>query len=351
MGKNKLWEAFAADKRILFVGSICTLILLALLASQGINGLNPSSIALNGLMYLVMLMFFIVWRNIRLIVIERPDQLFLTIWQREMTEERKGRVIRAIPTIGLLFIFMPVFSALKSAVSLFNNFQWDQTFIEWDRALFGMDAWQLFHPLLFYPAILAIIAFLYHLWLFLIYAGGLYFAFKLEQPELRERYFVSYFLIWTVIGGLMAIYFSSVGPCFAYPLLGIPDFEPLMAELRAANSQIPIMVLDVQDELILWQQNSENGLGRGITAMPSMHVSLALLFFLAVRRVSSKAAWIFGLFFCVICVGSVVTAYHYAVDGIVAAAATYVIWVATGFALKHRSPSINLAAGQTASNA
>ncbi|MBK7163129.1 MAG: phosphatase PAP2 family protein [Sphingomonadales bacterium] len=136
-----------------------------------------------------------------------------------------------------------------------------------------------------------------------------------------------------MVGGLLAMYFSSVGPCFAYPLLGITDFQPLMAELRQANGQFPIMVLDVQDKLALWQKYGENGLGGGITAMPSMHVSLALLFFLAVRRISAKAAWVFGLFFCVICVGSVVTGYHYAVDGLVAAAATYIIWVMTGFVL------------------
>lgn len=337
MGKNKLLEAFAADKRLLMVGSICTLLLVALLASQGINGLKPSSIALNGLMYLVMLMFFIVWRNIRLIVIERPDQLFLTIWQREMTQEGKERVVRAIPTVVLLFTFMPVFSAMKSAIPLFNEFQWDQTFIEWDLALFGIDAWQLLYPILFYPITLAAIAFLYHLWIFLIYAGGLYFAFKLDQPEVRERYFISYFSIWTIIGGLMAIYFSSVGPCFAYPLLGIPHFEPLMEKLRSANNHIPIMVLDVQAELVRWQLHGENGLGRGITAMPSMHVSLALLFFLAVRQISTKAGLVFGLFFLIICVGSIVTGYHYAVDGIVAAAATYIIWVAVGVALKFKS--------------
>lgn len=337
MEKSKLLTSIVADRYVLSVGMFCTLLLLALLASHGLNGLNLIGVALNGLMYLVMLMFFVIGRNIRLIVIERPDRLIKTLWQREITDERKARIFQTLPLIALLFIFMPVFSALKSAVSVFNAFQWDRTFIEWDRALLGMDAWELFYPILFYPIILACIAALYHLWLLLIYAGGLYFAFKLDQPELRERYFISYFLIWTVIGGLMAIYFSSVGPCFAYPLMGISDFEPLMDKLHMANSQIPIMVLNVQDELITWQQNSENGLGRGITAMPSMHVSLALLFFLTVRQVSNMAGWVFGVFFLIICVGSIVTGYHYAVDGIVATVATYIIWVAVGVALKFKS--------------
>ncbi len=330
---ERLVAVIKADRRILIIALICGGLFLILLASKGILGLRPMSVFLNSAMYFFFIVFVVFWRNRRLIFIERPDKLLLTLWQYETTPVRIDRVIQAMPVIIALCLFMPLFSAMKSAIPLFNEFQWDQTFIEWDRALFGMDAWRLFYPALFSPLILALIAFLYHLWIFLLYASGIFFAFHLSNRELRERFFVSYFLAWTIVGGLLAMYFSSVGPCFAYPLLGITDFQPLMAELRQANGQFPIMVLDVQDKLALWQKYGENGLGGGITAMPSMHVSLALLFFLAVRRISAKAAWVFGLFFCVICVGSVVTGYHYAVDGLVAAAATYIIWVMTGFVL------------------
>jgi membrane-associated phospholipid phosphatase len=60
--------------------------------------------------------------------------------------------------------------------------------------------------------------------------------------------------------------------------------------------------------------------------MPSMHVSIAFLFYLAMRHVSRAAKWLFFAFFVVILVGSVHLAYHYALDGIVSIAVTAVLW-------------------------
>jgi hypothetical protein len=336
---GKMVASARADKYILLTALTCGSILLLLLASKSIWGLSSLSVATNSVLYFFVVILYVGWRILKLIVIERPNRLLATIWQRGLTAERRVSICRAISIVVALCVFMPIFSTMKSAIPLFSAFQWDNSFIEADRAIFGTDAWQLFYPAMFHPYILALIAFLYHLWILLIYAGGLYFAFKLDQPELRERYFISYFLSWTVIGSFMALAFASVGPCFVQPLFGIDDFEPLMALLEKANSQIPIMVLDVQAELLLWQKHGEDGLGRGITAMPSMHVSLALLFFLAMRQVSAKAGWLFGGFFAVICIGSVVTGYHYAVDGIVSAFVTCLIWFAVGYAQKLLNPA------------
>ncbi|HMS20822.1 phosphatase PAP2 family protein [uncultured Sphingorhabdus sp.] len=334
---NRFVDAIKADIKIIFVAALCCSLLLFILASKSISGLKPDSIIYNTILFFAIWFLLISFRIIRIMFIDKPKNLINTIIENEININILSNYIRASPVIILLCIYMPIFSSMKSAIPLFNNFQWDPVFIEWDRWIFGKDAWKIFHPLLFQPIILAIIALLYHMWILLIYAGGLFFAFKLENPDLRQRYFISYFLVWTLIGGLMATYFSSVGPCFADPLLGIADFEPLMDELTRANDQFPIIVLDVQKGLIQWQHHGERGLGSGITAMPSMHVSLALLFFLAVRHLSQTAKWVFALFFCITCVGSIVTGYHYAVDGIVAAAATLFIWMAVGFAFRFKS--------------
>jgi len=67
-----------------------------------------------------------------------------------------------------------------------------------------------------------------------------------------------------------------------------------------------------------------------------MHVSQALLFFLAMRRVSRGAGLLFGIFFIAILIGSVHLGYHYAVDGYVSIAVTGLIWALAGQYVRRR---------------
>lgn len=64
--------------------------------------------------------------------------------------------------------------------------------------------------------------------------------------------------------------------------------------------------------------------------MPSMHVAMAFLFWLAMRRISRLHGNVFLGFFFVTWIGSVHLAYHYAVDGIVAVIAVWAIWRISG---------------------
>lgn len=241
------------------------------------------------------------------------------------------RQLRAVPLLALLSVFMIYFGGMKSAIPLFNPFSWDQTFIRWDAALgFGYDPWRILHPLIGYPVVTSALAALYHLWILLIYAGSIYLGAYQTDELLRTRYFVSYFLCWSLVGVALAVLFSSVGPAFMQPLFGDPRFAPLMDYLQQADKQFPVMVLTVQQQLLDWQAGGELGLGRGISAMPSMHISLATLFWLAMRKISARAGWFFGVFALLIFVGSIHTGYHYALDGIVAATATLAIWWIVG---------------------
>jgi hypothetical protein len=257
-----------------------------------------------------------------------PTQFLVGIYRARLADPR---ALARLPLLAITIAFMPFFSTLKSMIPLFNDFAWDPVFIAWDRALFfGHDAADALQPLVGYPLITSLLAVLYHAWIMLIYVGVLFFLFYRAAAPVGRRYFLCFVLIWTLIGGGLATVFASVGPCFVGPIFGDPTFAAHMAYLEAANEQFPVLTLNVQDLLLQWYHESARGLGSGITAMPSMHVAMAQLTWLGMRRVSHAAGRWFFAFFVMIWIGSVHLAYHYAVDGLVAVIATTAIWAACG---------------------
>ncbi|WP_338445735.1 phosphatase PAP2 family protein [Pelagerythrobacter marensis] len=305
----------------------------ALLASRGIV-LDAGPVLANAHIYLFSIVAWVAVDAACYLARHRPQEPFAALHRRYAGPAAIRRWIAGAPLLALCILLMPFFSKMKAAIPLFNAYTWDATFIAWDRAIFfGYDAWQVLQPLFGYPPVTALLGLLYQLWFLLLYVGCLYMAFAAIDPGLRRRFFLSYTLSWSVIGGGAATLLASVGPCFLGPLLGDPAFDAQMAYLHAADAQIPVMPLAVQQMLLDWHHNDANGLGSGITAMPSMHVAIAFLFWLAVRRISPRAGrWMFA-FFVLTWIGSVHLAYHYAVDGLVSVVLVAALWRISGAAI------------------
>ncbi len=264
----------------------------------------------------------------------RPDQPLAHLKSRYSSAAAKQAALAGLPLLLICIALLPFFSKMKAAIPLFNEYSWDNAFIEWDRAIFfGRDAWEVLQPVLGYPLITAFLALLYQLWFLLLYPGCLYFAFGKVDAGLRRQFFLTYVLSWTVIGGAMATWLASVGPVFVGPLLGDARFDDQMAYLNAANESLPIMTLTVQQMLLDWYAADANGLGSGITAMPSMHCAIAFLFWLAMRQISRRAGIFFAVFFAITWLSSVHLAYHYAVDGLVSLVAVAFLWKLSAFVL------------------
>ncbi len=293
------------------------------------KGVPPSFIGIwvNMRLFALFLIVIAAFDSTRQLFKHRPDSPVDFLKARYSTPEFKRTVLAGLPMMAVAIVLLPFFSKMKAAIPLFNDYTWDDAFIAWDRAIFfGYDGWEVLQPVLGFPVVTAFLALLYQLWFLLLYPGVLYFAFAQVESPLRRQFFLSYVLSWTVVGGAMATWLASVGPCFVGPLLGDPRFDEQMAYLNAANEQVPVMTLKVQGLLIEWFNTDANGLGSGITAMPSMHVAIAFLYWLAMRRVSPRLGLFFGVFFAITWISSVHLAYHYAVDGLVSIVAVAAIW-------------------------
>jgi hypothetical protein len=68
----------------------------------------------------------------------------------------------------------------------------------------------------------------------------------------------------------------------------------------------------------------------GISAMPSLHVALAVLFACAGFACHRAAGWAMTAFAFVIWFGSVHLGWHYAVDGLIGGALAVVLWKVAG---------------------
>jgi membrane-associated phospholipid phosphatase len=87
---------------------------------------------------------------------------------------------------------------------------------------------------------------------------------------------------------------------------------------------------------MLWESyETSEGMISGISAMPSMHVATAVLFFLCARGAGiAWLSWATGIFAVMIQIGSVLLAWHYAVDGYAGALLALGCWWLAGWWVK-----------------
>ena len=330
---QRLTRRWIGEVPVLAIGAALMALCLALLFSKGINP-GVGGILANAQIFFMFLVVLACWDAGRELYKHRPDSPVAHLKARYSAPGFTRGVLAGLPMLGIAIVLLPYFSKMKSAIPLFNDYSWDQTLIEWDRAIFfGYDAWEVLQPVLGFPIVTAFLALLYQLWFLLLYPGVMFFAFAKIDPAVRRQFFLSYVLSWTMIGGAMATWLASVGPCFVGPMLGDPTFDAQMAYLYAANEEVPIMVLPVQEMLLEWYGKAENGLGSGITAMPSMHCAIAFLYWLAMRRISVAWGHFFAGFAIITWISSVHLAYHYAVDGLVSLIAVVAIWKFSQFVI------------------
>jgi len=252
---------------------------------------------------------------------------------------RRDRLVSLIWPPILFAALMAGFNAFKQMVLPAAGFGFDGAFAAVDRILFlGRDPWTVTHLLFGGRWATMILDSLYHGWFVPMSLGVAVCAFLAADAfRLRTQYLLTYMGIWILIGSLAAFAVPSMGPCFTGALLTGPDpFGDLVSELTRLDGEVRATIgtglvsLDNQRRLLALYGSDRLTIGAGISAMPSVHNALAVLFALAARRVGRTAGQVMTGYAVLIWIGSIHLGWHYACDGIVAALMTIAIWRGSG---------------------
>ena len=244
-------------------------------------------------------------------------------------------LIRSLLYLGVgaaSFLYIQVnFMSVKTAIPSIQPFYFGDLAASLDRLLFfGKDPWVYFSWLYDIPHAMKLIDVSYTLWSTLIVGFWIYaFTTNRISRQRRYQYIFSMIMMWFFAGNLLAILLSSAGPCY-YHIFGTNPqyYAGLMEQLRTVHESVYIDAYSYQDVLLSMYNNPETRFG-GISAAPSLHVgtSLLLLAFFWQSRLPRVLLIAFNI---IIYVGSIVLAWHYAIDGLIVAPVAFGCWFIAG---------------------
>lgn len=247
---------------------------------------------------------------------------------------RRDRLLSVVFPPLLFAVLVASFNIYKQTILAHIDFRYDGILAWMGRGLFfGHTPWTVSHHLLG-PWATYVLDKLYHAWFLPMSVGIIACAFVPAQwRHLRMRYLITYVLVWIVLGSFVAGVFPAAGPFFTAFADPGSDFSGLLLRLQAEQDILQIghpalrlTSLDVQHGLLALYNKGQLAMGGGISAMPSMHIALATLFAFAAFHISRTAGAIATVYALLIWIASFHLAWHYAIDGPVAAVFTWGLW-------------------------
>lgn len=279
--------------------------------------------------------------------IDQPEKRFPHIksFFRTNLIRNGGALTYALPLV-LISVLVAAFTTFKGIFPQLFPFSFDQSFHLLDQKLhFGVDPWRITHAIFGSELATYGLNWIYNMWFGFMWLGICAALLATHRNKLRQQYLLSFCLCWILIGSVGAAFMSSAGPVYFGNITGDATvYAPLLERLQDINSGlesrfgVSMLTLEIQD--MLWSIYSSDGamLGGGISAMPSMHVSIATLMALGAWRINRKLGISLTLYAIAIQIGSVHLAWHYAIDGYLSAIATIFIWYGVGWALGLKRP-------------
>lgn len=210
---------------------------------------------------------------------------------------------------------MIAFMWVKPLLNYLVPFRADPLLADLDHLLFfGHDPWALLEPLAFPAAGLV-----YHPLWFGAMVFALLMAANAKASAQRSAVLLSYFVLWSVAGPLIHVALPAAGPIF-YERMG---YGPRFAGLDGGPE-----TREVADYLWSIYASKSFGAGSGISAMPSMHVTISSWIVITFHVFAKSWRWLALVAWAVIFTLSMALGWHYALDGIVGAVAALACYMA-----------------------
>jgi hypothetical protein len=247
-----------------------------------------------GILFLIARTMFAAFRT------DNPNEAFFEGIKAEI-----GTIRAALIYAVLLGLSIALHGWAKSMIPHVTTYWADPYLADLDAAIFGQDPWHLFRSELLRP----IYSEAYVSWFLITFGTMGFLAFSKRDHSV----ILTSYLAILIIGGTVGQYLlPSVGPIF-YERIG---HGARFAELVATNDPTYGLFADY-----LWKHYQAGGanLGTGISAMPSMHVTLAVWTVLAARALWRPLMIPAIIYALVIWAASIASGWHYALDGMVGA--------------------------------
>ena len=239
-------------------------------------------------------------------------------------------VMTVMAAMTLACLNQTAFLWLKPTLNIYVPFTADPLLADIDRALFlNRDPWTL-------------LTWLNNDWTGLIYhfiwyasiTGSLMMLLSRPASARKAAMALTYFVCWSVIGPLIHCLLPAGGPIF-YQRLGYGD--------RFAGIDGGIETERVADFLWHGFESGHFEVASGISAMPSLHVTLAVWTVLCVAQFKPRYALLVAFFAIYVFLLSISLGWHYAIDGIVGGTCAVFIYHILRTIFENRSPQSSTA--------
>jgi len=222
-------------------------------------------------------------------------------------------------------LWVHTYGWIKLAVPVLHPRLFDQELWALDRALcFGYSPNVFLLTIFSAPRWLRVVDWTYaNVFFASVNITGIFMA-SAPARRLRVAFMNSNVMLW-LIGAWMYVALPSLGPAYCFPEVWIP-----LAPLLARTQTFQRLLMSNYEAVLA----SFHGVSRpinilfGIGAFPSLHVAFHTLAFLWLRRLTKWGGPLFGVFAVFIFIGSIVTGWHYLIDGVAGAALAFLCYIA-----------------------